>query len=211
MPKWFEPIKATFIAGVIFMIPLFIVGFVLTKLLALFGGFVNPVAEWTGLTSFGGVTAVTSLTVLSVVLAAYFGGLFSQTEAGQSFLKWIESGVISLIPAFHVLEGLAKSVEGDDCDVLVVLVPTDAGWQIGLVFEPPQDDWYAVYLPGSPQWTSGSMSYAHARDVKVLDIPMTSIVMILSRRGPGSGPIFDYLAKAEASADKPVAVSSGAA
>lgn len=193
--SWLEPLRTTLMGGIIFMIPILVIGFALSKLLKLVGFIVEPIADMIGADTFGGVSVVTILTVIVVILIAYLCGLFARTSVGQGFMKWIESGVVSFIPAFNVVEGFAKSLGPEGEKVLVVLVPTDAGWATGLVFEPPKNDWYAVFLPGSPEWVSGSVSYAHVSDVHVVDISVADLAMIMRRRGIGSERLLNHLAK----------------
>lgn len=196
---WLKPVQTTITGGIIFMIPLLVIFYVMGKLVGVVSKIVQPIADMTGLTSIGGVAVVTLMTIVVIVGIAYLCGIIAKTEAGQSFIKWIENGVVTLIPAFNVVEGFAKSLGPEGANILVVLVPTDAGWATGLVFEPPQGEWYAVFLPGSPEWTSGSVSYAHVSDVRIVDVTVANLAMIMRRRGVGSEPLLSYLAQSKAS------------
>jgi uncharacterized membrane protein len=62
------------------------------------------------------------------------------------------------------------------------------------VLEKPDDDWCTVFVPGSPQWTSGSVSYAQAKEVHPTTITFAETIMILRRWGTGSTAIHRLLA-----------------
>ena len=196
---WLKPVQTTIAGGILFMIPLLVIIWVMGKLIGMVSKVVQPIADLTGLTSIGGVAVVTLMTIVVIAGIAYLCGMIAKTNGGQAFIKWLESGVVTLIPAFNVVEGFAKSLGPEGANILVVLVPTDAGWATGLVFEPPKDAWYAVFLPGSPEWTSGSLAYAHVSDVHIIDVSVANLAMILRRRGLGSDPMLVHLARTRAS------------
>ena len=78
-------------------------------------------------------------------------------------------------------------------DVPVVLVPTDAGWALGLLLE-AEGDWHAVFLPGPPQMSSGSIAYAHTDEIHRTDLTLTQLWEMLRARGKGSSSVYKQLA-----------------
>jgi uncharacterized membrane protein len=91
--------------------------------------------------------------------------------------------------------GLVESFASErGADVEVVLVPTDAGWCLGFVLEKSAGDWWTVFIPGAPQWTSGSISYAHSDQVHPTGMTFAEAVMLMRRCGAGSARIQSLLA-----------------
>ena len=187
--------RTTVIGGALFLLPIFVVFFVLGKVFGLMGGLTEPVAKAMGVESVGGVAVSTLVTIFGIVLAAFFAGLFARTEIGQAALTWIREGVSATIPQFSLIQDVARNVgsEEDSPDMPVVLVPTDAGWALGLLLE-EEGDWHAVFLPGAPQMSSGSVAYAHTDQIHRTDLTLKNLWVLLRARGKGSATIYKLLA-----------------
>jgi uncharacterized membrane protein len=187
--------RTTVIGGALFLLPIFVVLLVLGKALGLMGGLTQPVVAAMGVTSIGGIAVSNLVTIIAVLLAAFFAGLFARTEAGQSALTWIRQGVATIIPQFSLIQDMAQKVGTDDdvTEMPVVLVPTDAGWALGLLLE-AEGDWHAIFLPSAPQMSSGSVAYAHTDQVHRTDLTLTQLWGLLRARGKGSAKVYGQLA-----------------
>ncbi|MGH6967176.1 MAG: hypothetical protein ACREE0_22050, partial [Phenylobacterium sp.] len=161
----------------------------------LMGGLTEPIATALGVESVGGVAVSTLVTVLALVLAAFLAGLFARTKAGQSALTWIQDGVSATLPQFSLIQGVARNMGSDETvvEMPVVLVPTDAGWALGLLLE-AEGDWHAVYLPGAPEMSSGSVAYAHSDQIHKTDLTLKQLWVMLRGRGKGSTEVYRQLA-----------------
>lgn len=193
----FEFTRSTFIGGALFLLPIFVVLFVVSKIVGLTTGLTEPLVTALGVTSVGGIAVSTIATVFGVILGAFLVGLFARTGAGQAALDWIQEGVAATFPQFSLLQGVAKKVGSDAAaaeeDMPIVLVPTDAGWAMGLLLE-AEGDWHAVYLPGAPQMSSGSVAYAHTDQIHRTDLTLKQLWVIMRGRGKGSSEIYQRLA-----------------
>jgi uncharacterized membrane protein len=193
LTKPLDTIRTTIIGGVLFLIPIFIIVWILLKIFDVASSIAHPLVEWSGLHSIAGIGMVTLLAVIMMVLAAFLAGLFARLSLGQSVLRWLEGGFLATMPQFNFLEGVIKSFDASADQVPIVLVPTDAGWALGMMLEKALDDWNAVFLPGAPEWTSGSISYAHSDDVIPVDLSLAELMMLLRKRGVGSAKVFQAL------------------
>lgn len=191
--------RTTIIGGALFLLPIFVVFLVLGKIFGLIGGFTEPIVTALGVESIGGIAAGHLVTILAVVLAAFFAGLFARTGAGQAALTWIREGVAAIVPQFSLIQDVARKVGSDDdvADMPIVLVPTDAGWALGLLLE-AEGDWHAVFLPGAPQMSSGSVAYAHTDQIHRTDLTLTQLWGMLRARGKGSAKVYKELASLQA-------------
>jgi uncharacterized membrane protein len=188
-----EFMRTTVIGGALFLLPIFVVLLVLGKVLGLMVGMTEPLVAALGVTSFGGIAVSNLITVLGVLLLAFVAGLFARTEAGQAALTWIREGVAATIPQFSLIQDVARKVGSDDvAEMPVVLVPTDAGWALGLLLE-DEGDWHTIFLPGSPQMSSGSVAYAHTDQIHRTDLTLTQLWGLLRARGKGSSMIYQQL------------------
>jgi uncharacterized membrane protein len=188
--------RTTVIGGALFLLPIVVVLFVLSKVFGLMGGLTEPIVTALGVESVGGVAVSTLVTVLGLILAAFLAGLFARTKAGQSALTWIQDGVSATLPQFSLIQGVARNIGSEEeaaTDMPVVLVPTDAGWALGLLLE-AEGDWHAVYLPGAPEMSSGSVAYAHTDQIHRTDLTLKQLWVMLRGRGKGSSAIYRQLA-----------------
>jgi uncharacterized membrane protein len=194
MQKALEYVRTTVIGGAVFLLPMLLAYFIITKAVQIFGPLLRPLVVEFGIETVIGAAAGTIITLLSLALAAFLFGLFSRTLVGQSLLKWMQAGIVSALPRFHLMQGIAESLDHDQGgEIPVVIVPADAGWQLALQLEEPHGDWCSVFIPGSPQWTSGSVSFAHIDDVHQIDMSLAKSLMVMRRCGMGSARICDIL------------------
>ncbi len=191
--------RTTLIGGALFLLPIFVVFFVLGKVFGLMGHLTAPVVRAMGVTTIGGIAVGNIVTILGLIAAAFLAGLFARTNLGQAALTWIREGVAATVPQFSLIQDVARRVGSDDdaTEMPVVLVPTDAGWTLGLLLE-AEGDWHAVFLPGAPEMSSGSISYVHTDDIHRTDLTLKKLWVLLRARGKGSAVVFSALAKARA-------------
>lgn len=195
----FEYVRSTFIGGAIFVLPLLLAIFIISRTMDILSPIAEPVIDELGIETVAGVAATSIVTLLSFALAAFLFGMFARTLIGQSLLKWMQAGIISALPRFNLMQGIAQSLDKDQGqEIPVVLVPTDAGWCLALQLEERHGDWCPVFIPGSPQWTSGSVSFAHVDDVHKVDVPLARILFLMRRCGMGSTDVCDILADLKA-------------
>jgi uncharacterized membrane protein len=187
--------RTTVIGGALFLLPIFVVLVVLGRIFALMGGVTEPVVEALGVKTVGGIAIGHLITIFAIVLAAFLAGLFARTEIGQSALTWIREGVSKTVPQFSLIQDVARNVGSDDevAEMPVVLVPTDAGWNLGLLLE-AEGDWHAVFLPGAPQMSSGAVAYVHTDQIHQTDLTLKQLWMMLRARGKGSAVVYKQLA-----------------
>lgn len=191
--KPLETIRTTIIGGVLFLAPIFIIVWILWKVFGIASHVAEPLATWSGVHSIAGVGTVSLLAAVLMIVAAFLAGLFARMSVGQSLLRWLENGLLATLPQFNFLEGLIKSFDASAEHVPIVLVPTDAGWALGIMLEARAGDWNAVFVPGAPEWTSGSISYARSDDVVPVDITLPELMVLLRKRGVGSSKVFQAL------------------
>jgi uncharacterized membrane protein len=114
---------------------------------------------------------------------------------GQATYSGLENSILGVFPQWRMARGLVESFASErGAEVEVVLVPTDAGWCLGFVLEKAAGDWWTVFIPGAPQWTSGSISYAHSDQVHPTGMGFAEAVMLMRRCGAGSLKVQELLA-----------------
>lgn len=199
MRKILEFVRTTIVGGLLFLLPLGIIFFVLEKAIALLAGIAQPLLAWAGLNTILGIPGRVVATIIALLLTAFLIGLFARRRLGQALLRWLEQGISSTLPQFGIYQTLAHSLDDQSPEnIPVVLVPTDAGWNLGLLLEPPCGDWHAVYLPSSPGFASGAVAYAHKDQVHHIDLTIPQLWVTMRRRGAHSSKVYARLAELQA-------------
>lgn len=194
MKQALEFVRTTVIGGALFLLPIFVAFVVLSRVFGLVGGLTEPIVAALGVDSIGGIAVGHLITIFAIVLAAFLAGLFARTEVGQAALAWIRQGVSAVVPQFSLIQDVARNIGSDEdlVEMPVVLVPTDAGWTLGLLLE-AEGDWHAVFVPGAPQMSSGSISYVHTDQIHRTDLTLKQLWGMLRARGKGSADIYKQL------------------
>lgn len=188
-------VRTTIIGGIVFLIPFLVIALLVgqalafgSKLARLLSGFVP---SWL---DFGPASHV-PVAGAGLLLLAFLSGVFARTRAGQSLVAWIENSVVGALPQFNFVRGVAESIESGDQMGRIVLVPADAGQQLGFLFEEPVNGLYPVFLPGAPQWTSGSIVFVEEANIRQLDMTMLEATRLLKRMGAHEQALIERIAQ----------------
>lgn len=194
----FQAIRTTLAGGVLFLLPLILILFLLSKALKIAERLSQPVANAIGIKSIGGIALGTLIAIVAMVLVSFLAGLLARTRLGRMAYSTLEHSILGVLPQWRIARGLVASLDAERAsEVEVVLVPTDAGWCLGFVLEKPAGDWWTVFIPGAPQWTSGQVSYAHSDQVHPTSLSSAQAILLLRRCGAGSAGIQELLKSLE--------------
>jgi uncharacterized membrane protein len=179
----------------LFLLPLVLIVFLLGKALGFAKRLSDPLVKAAGVDSVAGVATGTIVAIGVLTLISFAAGLLARTRVGHALFSQMENSVLSLFPQWRMARGLIESFETEtQSEMEVVLVPTDAGWCLGFVLEKPEGDWWTVFVPGSPQWTSGGVSFAHVDQVQPTGLTPAQAILLMRRCGAGSADIRALLA-----------------
>jgi uncharacterized membrane protein len=183
-----EFVKVTVVGGIVFLVPLILLGLVLKHAMAFASSFAGPIAAAFQDHRIAGVTAATIIAALMLLLLSFLAGLFARTSVGHDLARWLEDSLLGNLPQYRMVktmaEGLAQ-VEGGE-NLRPALVSIEGGWQLGYLLEEVRAGWVAVFLPQSPTPMSGTVMYMPAERVRLLDVPMGEAVLLVKRLGAGS-------------------------
>lgn len=198
MANRLQAIRTTVAGGVLFLVPLVLILFLLSKALKVAERLSQPVVNAIGVKTVGGVALGTLVAIATLILVSFVAGLAARTRLGRAAYSTLENSILGILPQWRMARGLVESFGGEKAsDVEVVLVPTDAGWCMGFVLEKPPGDWWTVFIPGAPQWTSGSISYARSEQVHQTGLTAAEAILLIRRCGVGSARVQELLASLE--------------
>ena len=188
MDKHVGFLKTTIIGGLIFLIPFVLIVSVLGKAIKTMIVVARPLEKMIPLESIGGIAVVHILAILLLVFVCFLAGLFARSSTGKRAFDWLDSKLIMMIPGYSFIKGFAGTIEKDESKTVMipVLAKLDDQTLLGFEVERLSDGQVVVFLPGSPDTTSGTVAYMTEDRVQKLDIDFAASYKILRTLGRGS-------------------------
>ena len=174
-------IKDTIVGGVLFMVPIIVLLAILGKAHGISMKIVQPLAD-------AGFGTPRLLAVLFIVVFCFAAGLFARTKVARRLGDWLEGTILSKVPGYSLVKGIAESVAGTDRGLAqeVVLVRIEDAWQLAFLVERIEPGHVAVYIPGAPDPTSGAVMFLTEDRIRPLDVPVKTALERLRGVGKGS-------------------------
>jgi len=180
-------LKTTVIGGLIFLVPMVVLGLVIGKAISVMLVIAEPMAGILPVDSVGGIAIVNVIALAIVVLVCFLAGLVARTGFAQKLADTAESTILQKIPGYTLIKGLATALSPDEnVDLKPALVSLGSTARIGLEVERVGDDRAVVYFPGSPNAWSGIVQIVPADQVKYIDSPMMSVIEHAEQLGRGT-------------------------
>lgn len=134
------------------------------------------------------VIAVYVVVALSLVLVAFFAGLFARSlSVEKDAASFLEDKVLNKLPPYvaarKYTDRLAGLDEKANEDLKPVLVGMYNGWQLGLLTDEFQDGYVAVFIPAAPDPSSGLVQIVSADQITTLDISYRDALACLEKSG----------------------------
>ena len=190
--------RATLVGGVIFLVPVLVIAVLLRHGIKLAAKIAQPLLTHMP-DLIGGIVIADLVAATLLLLLAFMAGLFARTRPGQSMIQWVENSLIGSLPQFNFVRGVAEGIGGnDESHVDVVLVPTDAGLNLGFVFEPSDAAWVAVVIPGAPDWRAGGVAFVERANMQPAGIGFIEAIKVLRKLGSGAHKVIATLERGPA-------------
>jgi uncharacterized membrane protein len=186
--RLFDILRATFVGGILFLVPVVVLLVVLDKALGVSMKLVQPVAEAIPYRSLLGLPVPVFMAILSIVVFCQLAGLLARTLMARRFVGWLETNVLSNIPGYLFMKSVGENVAGVGSEKYsqVVTVRLDDAWQIGFLVERIGDGRVAVFVPDAPTPSSGTILILAEDRIQVLDVPVPAVLKWLRSLGLGS-------------------------
>ena len=183
-----EFLKTTLVGGLLFLVPVILLGLVLSRGLEFAGKVARPVAALFPYNAVAGVAVGTIVAALMLLMVAFLAGLAARTELGRKMTGWVEQSFLGNMPQYRVVtsmaEGLTKIEQGEG--LTPVMVSADGAWQLGYSLEELGGGWTAVFIPQAPTPMSGNVLYVPSYRVRELGIGIHAAMKLVKRMGVGS-------------------------
>jgi uncharacterized membrane protein len=180
-----QSITKALVAGVLFILPVYLAILLLLKAAKSLGSLVKPLArllpEW--------FPAENLLSFLLVLVVCILVGMALRTSIGQSARTKIENSLFQKIPGYGVFRSMTRQMAGDS---------REHGWKPALaeiedalvpafIVEELDDGRLAVFVPSVPTPLAGAIYILTAERVHPVNVPFTQALKVITHWGSGSG------------------------
>jgi uncharacterized membrane protein len=181
-------LKDTVVGGLLFLVPVALLGLVLGKALKAVGRAAEPIAQRFPSNAVAGVALSTVIAVVFLLLACFAAGAFARTLWGRRTTAWFEESLLGGLPQYRMVKSLAEGLTQVQAagGLRVALASVEDAWQLAYVMEQLDNGWSVVFLPQAPTPMSGNVMYLPPDRVRPLDMTVAQAMQLVKKLGIGS-------------------------
>ena len=187
--KTFGFLKTTAIGGLIFLLPLAVIGGLLGYVFNVVLLIYEPLKEHLPVSTAIG-TAVLFLTAVGIlIMLCFFCGLAARRAIARKFSQTIEKHLVMVFPKYAIYKDILAGNIGGDAhapSLVPVTIQFDDTIRIGYEAGRTERGLVIVYLPGSPDPWMGSVALVEPDRIQPLDIDFGETSAICERLGRDS-------------------------
>lgn len=189
---WQRYVRTRLISGFLVLVPLWITYFVAKTLFGGMGSVLQPLFR---LLPWELSPAVTwFLSVMAFLFCVFLAGVVTSRVIGRRLLGWGESMILR-VPVIKSIYGAAKQVidaislpgKSSFQSVALVEFPRAGMYALGFVTGEMRDEhgevWARVFVPTSPNPTSGFLQLVRSKEIRTLDMTVESAVKVIVSGG----------------------------
>ncbi len=193
MSRLFQFVKTTLIGGALFLAPLVVIIYLAAKAVAAISKLMEPITNLLPHTVFGAAMADIAA-VLILVGAAFGAGVVARTEIGRRFGEEAEGWILRWMPGYTLFKSMSQEQVGaSTASIQVVLATLDDAWLLAFVMERHANGMLTVFVPSAPTPTSGTIYFMTEAQVRLLDVPVASVMRSLQQLGVGSASLLSQV------------------
>jgi uncharacterized membrane protein len=193
MKQILEFLKTTVIGGLFVLLPVLLLYMLLSEALQLVVALATPIADLFPKEMFAKTEAPVLIALILIVGVSFALGLALRSAVLSRTGEWIESAVLSRLPAYTVLKRLTKGFAKEEAAAFKPgLLTSTEGWKdIVYVIEDHGDGQMTVLVPWAPTAFSGSVKVVGRNRVEMLDANIGDVSRVLSLWGMGTRELLD--------------------
>ena len=186
MPGIYRFLRSTVIGGLVFLVPLAVLGAIVVWAVEAALKVITPVFEWLPDRSVGGVSLTVLSAVLGLVVGCFLAGLFAETAIFRRLGERAERLAL-LVPGYALMKNVGADMVGIQGKHAAksALVRFESSWQLGFLMETLPDGRHVVFVPGVPRALVGTLHVLAADRVQLLSMSVSAALDVLSRLGVG--------------------------
>ena len=181
-------IKATFLGGILFLVPLVVLLIVLEKGYGIVQKTTLPLVNNLPRVNILGVAIQELIGILIIILICFIAGILAKTANAKKLVQKLEDGILSFVPGYSFMKSMNENILGFESneDLKVILVPTDAGLQFAFLIEQVNENQFTVFIPDAPNPWSGSVVFVEKKDITDIQITQKQALACIRNLGYGS-------------------------
>jgi len=171
MKKFFINLRDIALAGFFFLLPLYILFFVIDKVWNRLSSLGTEIAGVFGMNSILGVAGSTVFSILLLIFTWLVCGLLVRFSLVAAFSRAAERWLAKNIPGYDTYRSLAQDKLHQGAKVLpytAALLKQQECWQPAYIVEHDTNGNYVVFLPSTPETTKGHLVVAKQEQIRVV-------------------------------------------
>jgi uncharacterized membrane protein len=187
MKKKSNPFVTTALGGLIFLVPFVVVLVIVAKAFSIMQQVAEPVARAIEVDHIGVIAMIDLLAVVFLVSLCWLAGLVALSRRGRALYEAFDEKLLDLFPRYGFVKSMTESMSADTKPMTlpVVLVRLDDQSQVAFEVERTESQ-VVVFLPGSPDPWSGTVSLVTPDRVQHLDVDFKTAVKSIRLAGRGT-------------------------
>jgi uncharacterized membrane protein len=184
-------IRVTIIGGVIFLVPVTVLGLILSKAFDIMSLIAAPMAAWIPINRIGGVAIANLVAISGIIAVCFLAGLVARSGFVARYINSLESRFLYSLPGYSFVKSLTSSVAGaaDGHSLVPVIAHFDDASQIAFKVESLPDGRVIVYIPGAPDPWAGSVMVMSAERIEPFQASLADAVKIIRKLGSGASHV----------------------
>lgn len=186
----------TVLGGVTVILPLVILSIVFTWFFKFVTGLIQPFTNiLVSRTHYKEIVA-DAIVLVVIVSFCFFLGLFVRTKVGHYFVTLFENRLLRAAPGYEMIKEMVLQLLGNKkntnfSSVVLVRVFSAETLSLGFVVDELSDGWLTVFVPTSPNPTTGFAFHVKSDQVIPLDIKVEEGMKNIISCGFGSSKLFN--------------------
>ena len=207
--KTFGFFKTTAIGGLIFLLPLAVIGGLLGYVYNVVLVIYEPLKEYLPVSDAGGTALLFLIAVGILIALCFLCGFAARRAIARKFSQKVEKHLVMVFPKYAIYKDIVAGNFGGDAaapSLVPVTIQFDDVIRIGYEAGRTERGLVVVYLPGSPDPWMGSVVLVEPDRIQSLDVDFNETAAICERLGRVSGQLLasvrtDRSPSTEAAAD----------
>ncbi|WP_299351792.1 hypothetical protein [uncultured Shimia sp.] len=193
-----QALKHIMIRGVLFLVPVVILGFVLVQVLNVTSAVAEIAEQFIPIERVAGVAVVNILVILLAVLLCFAAGLVSYLSVINDKVMALDRILAENVPGYSMVKGVFGSATKSEYVVdhlNPILVRFDDHEALAFEVERTGDK-VTVFRPDIPSMLAGEIFLFSADRVTTIDLPAHQVMGILQSHGRKMSKVHEAIAKA---------------
>ena len=186
--------KSTIIGGILFLIPLVVLIFILSKIYNFFHPYSVFLAEKLPFTKIGGVSITPVFSLIFLVLVFFFAGIILRTKSMQKLTHWIEEKILVYIPGYSYIKARSENMLANDgaFQWKPATVVIDDNEVICFVID-ETENYCSIFMPSAPMPSTGVVCAREKSMVRYLPTSLNKTILMIKQFGKGAAAEIEKL------------------